>query len=43
MQAQQARITQEKSFPREALSSIETDHSPVAAIITGVRRCGKST
>lgn len=43
MQAQQARITQDKSFPREALSSIETDHSPVAAIITGVRRCGKST
>lgn len=43
MQAQQARITHDVSFPREALSSIKTDDSPVATIITGVRRCGKST
>lgn len=43
MQMQQARITHDVSFPREALSSIKTDDSPVATIITGVRRCGKST
>lgn len=43
MQAQQARIAHDKSFPREALASIQTDATPVATIITGVRRCGKST
>ncbi len=43
MQAQQARIAHDVSFPREALSSIKADYSPVATIITGVRRCGKST
>lgn len=43
IQTRQAQVKHDESFPREALSAIQTDQSPVATIITGVRRCGKST
>lgn len=43
IQTQQAQMRHDESFPREELSAIQTNQSPVAAIITGVRRCGKST
>lgn len=40
---QQAQVKHDDSFPREALSAVQTNQSHVANIITGVRRCGKST
>lgn len=43
IQMQQVQVTHDESFPREALQTIPTHQSPIATIITGVRRCGKST
>ena len=43
IQMQQVQVKHDESFPREALQTIPTHQSPVATIITGVRRCGKST
>ena len=43
IQMQQVQVKHDESFPRKTLQTIHTHQSPIATIITGVRRCGKST